>query len=401
MLHMSREMYGYSWIGSLGQRRLEPNSPVFLGSRTDVDAASQSAIEAPALAEIKTGRIRELDGWRGISILTVIFGHCWVYRFSAATEHSPKFLMHFAWHADEGGVCVFFVISGFVITRLLLSEEKRNGSISIRSFYTRRFFRIIPVFYLLLFVVSVSSMLHIIPSGLTHVLAAGLFLRDTKIGWHDWFTGHTWSLAVEEQFYLGFPLFLLLSKPRHRSRWMGFTLVLFLLWSFLAQYAGLTGVFLSSAIVGFSCINVGVLLAMFEPDARRLAASLHPAVALLAGIFVFYPPFPTVPLGNAIHALLVPFCIATMLMYTISQKGWAASVLKSGPVQWVGLVSYSAYLWQQLFTAPLSSYGISWGGAMLSFALLLVPIVAISYYCVERPCMRLGRRFSASEAGKG
>ncbi len=348
------------------------------------------------MAEIKTGRIRELDGWRGVSILAVIFGHCWVYRFSTATEHSPKVLMHFAWHAGEGGVCVFFVISGFVITRLLLSEERRNGSISLRSFYARRFFRIVPVFYLLLFVVSVLSLLRVIPSGLSHVLQAALFLRDTRIVWPDWFTGHTWSLAVEEQFYLCFPLFLLLTKPHHRARWMEFTLVIFLLWSFLAQYTSLTGFFFGSAILGFSCINVGVLLALFELDARKLAASLHPAVALLAGIFVFYPPFPTVPLGTAIYALLVPFCIATMLMYTIARKGWAASVLNSRLMQWVGLVSYSAYLWQQLFTAPQQFYANSWGGATLRFPLLLIPIVAASYYYVERPCIRLGRRISAS-----
>ena len=348
------------------------------------------------MGETKLGRIRELDGWRGISILAVIFGHCWVYRFSAATEHSPKFLMHFAWHIGDSGVCIFFVISGFVITRLLLSEERRNGSISIRSFYTRRFFRIIPVFYLLLFVVSVLNLLHVISSGLSPTLAAALFLRNTRLGWPDWFTGHTWSLAVEEQFYLCFPLFLLLTKPRHRPRWMGCTLVIFLLWSFLAQYAGLTGFFLGSAILGFSCINVGVLLALFEPEARKLAALLHPAAALLTGIFVFYPPFPTVPLGSAIYALLLPFLIAATLMYTIARKGWAASILNSGPMQWVGLVSYSAYLWQQLFTAPQQSYASSWGGAMLRFPLLLIPIVAASYYYVERPCIRLGRRISAS-----
>ncbi len=304
--------------------------------------------------------------------------------------------MHFAWHVGDGGVCIFFVISGFVITRLLLSEERRSGSISIRSFYTRRFFRIIPVFYLLLFVVSLLNLLRVISSGLSPTLAAVLFLRDTRLGWPDWFTGHAWSLAVEEQFYLCFPLFLLLTKPRHRPRWMGFTLVIFLLWSFLAQCAGLTGLFLGSAILGFSCINVGVLLALFEPQARRLAASLHPAVALLAGIFVFYPPFPTVPLRSAIYALLLPFCIAAMLMYTVTRKGWAASVLNSAPLQWVGLVSYSAYLWQQLFTAPQQYYANSWGGAMLRFPLLLIPIIAVSYYCVERPCIRLGRRISAS-----
>lgn len=348
------------------------------------------------MAETNTGRIRELDGWRGISILAVIFGHCWVYRFSTATEHSPKFLMHFAWHAGEGGVCVFFVISGFVITRLLLSEEQRNGSISIRSFYVRRFFRIIPVFYLLLFVVSVLNLLRVISSGLSPTLAAALFLRNTRLSHPEWFTGHAWSLAVEEQFYLCFPLFLLLTKPHHRRRWMGFTLVLVLLWSFLAQYAGLKGFFLDGTILGFSCINVGVLLALFEPEARKLAASLHPVAALLAGVFVFYPPFRTVPLGTAIYGLLVPFCIAAMLMYTIAREGWAASVLNSGPLQWIGLVSYSAYLWQQLFTAPQQSYANSWGGAMLRFPLLLIPIAAASYYYVERPCIRLGRRISAS-----
>jgi peptidoglycan/LPS O-acetylase OafA/YrhL len=89
--------------------------------------------------------------------------------------------------------------------------------------------------------------------------------------------------------------------------------------------------------------------------------------------------------------------VALLLMHTASQKGWASSALKTRGIQWVGLISYSAYLWQQLFTAPAGFYGSPKAANVFHLSLpLLFPVAAISFYCIERPCTRLGRRLSAN-----
>jgi peptidoglycan/LPS O-acetylase OafA/YrhL len=86
-----------------------------------------------------SGRIPQLDGWRGISISLVILSHIVGLALSAYTERIPL-VHHVFFHCGELGVQIFFVISGFVITRLLVLEERENGSISIKGFYVRRFF---------------------------------------------------------------------------------------------------------------------------------------------------------------------------------------------------------------------------------------------------------------------
>src|SRR6266516_2983488 len=150
-----------------------------------------------------SGRIPGLDGIRAVSIILVLFAH-------VADHISP--------YAPYGGFGVesFFVLSGFLITYLLCSEENRHGLISLPSFYARRALRILPPALLFIAFASMLGLVGLASVTSTEPLYAAFFVRNLMPngGQH---LGHFWSLAIEEQFYLLWPLaFLLLRSNRRR-----------------------------------------------------------------------------------------------------------------------------------------------------------------------------------------
>lgn len=139
------------------------------------------------------------------------------------------------------------------------------------------------------------------------------------------------------------------------------TLLMFLILSCLAQQKVVVRIFRPSAIDGFYCVNLGVILAMAESQAREIGASFPRILAFLLAAIVFLRPVPAHPWGEVIWVAVQPLCIAILLIYTIShQRKWASSILVSPIILWVGMVSNSAYLWQELFTGPRELYGSSW-----------------------------------------
>ena len=341
-----------------------------------------------------SGRIRELDGWRGVSILLVVLHHALYFAFPAAMGGSTR-VRHLIIFSGELGVRIFFVISGFVITRLLILEEQKYGSISMRGFYLRRLFRILPVFYCFVLAVSIFSWLGWTPVTRLEQLAAALFFHDWQFYFADWFLGHSWSLAVEEQFYIAFPLFWLLAPARRRPMLLVGTLAVLLAWSVFIQF-GIADQFLSgTAIVGFSCINVGVLLAVFESRVLEMAARLPAWVGIGILLVLFLHPMAHNRVADCVYAVAAPFALGLMLMSSVARKGWLSMALKRPAIQWCGLVSYSAYLWQQLFLGAAGSYGGSAAARVFHWMAPLIPLVAcVSFYWIERPCTRLGRRLA-------
>ena len=179
--------------------------------------------EAPVEAEAPhrwapslPSRIPSLDGLRAISILAVVVGHG-VPIFGIQS--------HLMGHLGNFGVRVFFLISGFLITTLLLKEWDATGGISIKNFYIRRALRIFPAFYVYVGVVGVLAALGLIELYKGDMMHALTYTMNYHMK-RAWYLNHIWSLAVEEQFYLLWPAALMLAGPR-RGR-MGVAAVLFL-----------------------------------------------------------------------------------------------------------------------------------------------------------------------------
>ena len=151
-------------------------------------------------------RIASIDGLRAVSVTFVILGHL------VGTHGFPRGLYPLGWFA-EFGVRIFFVISGFLITTLLLKELELTHQISLKRFYFRRIFRIFPASYAYIAAIAALGLAHIVYLKSADLLHAATY----TVNYHSvrgWYLGHLWSLSVEEQFYLLWPLALKISGRR-------------------------------------------------------------------------------------------------------------------------------------------------------------------------------------------
>ncbi len=348
-------------------------------------------------------RLRELDGWRAISVFLVVQQHIMLFQYGGFLSRHPQIAF------VEGflgvlGVKVFFVISGFVICRMLISEEECEGAASLKDFYYRRVFRILPPFVLYLITLSLLLGLGLIEEHWSSILAAGLFLSNIHIWPSGMFVGHIWSLAVEEQFYLTFPaVFVITSKRWRTTTIMGFMLA-FVVWNLSMIYTGWDSLVSGVVRSGFICISCGVVIATQEGYARRLGSRVPSFLAvLIAVVLVIHPVNSDTWQGALYESLLVPPAIGALLLYSLERGPWLRVLLLSKPFQTVGMMSYGIYLWQQFFTARNHAYqfGSHILGGHVSFLLfpLLFVIVPLSYFCIEQPAIRYGRVLSQEAKG--
>jgi peptidoglycan/LPS O-acetylase OafA/YrhL len=238
-------------------------------------------MSSPVTAIAREGRLKELDGWRAISVLLVITYHIGSYQYATFTFPHHR-VAEFLNDCGPLGVRVFFAISGFVICRLLILEERRCGAVSLRGFYVRRAFRILPPYCLYLATICLLLSFQLIVGTWRVFLIAALFLYDVRsLAIHSWFVGHTWSLAVEEQFYLIFPTLWVLTRGAAR-RYL-FLIIFFVLvaWNLCAAIFDWNGFTTPAVRTGFTCISCGVVMALFESRARAIARAL-PAVVMAA-----------------------------------------------------------------------------------------------------------------------
>ena len=290
-------------------------------------------------------------------MLCVVFAHALTYRFSP-----PHIIQRFAEPAAEMGVQLFFVISGYIITTLLLKEEARKGKFSIPAFYARRSFRILPpllAYYAAALLLTSVDRLDVAKSAL-------FTCNFTDCGW---FVAHTWSLAVEEQYYLAWPL-LLTVVPR-RAWFLGGAIALL-----LAAYLLLPHQWHSNWI-SFSCIAAGALYATSEPVRTFIAR--HASLPLWAAATVLFTVLPMGTKAAVLTPLLIPF-----ILFGARDVPPVRRLLQSVPLNAIGLCSYSLYLWQQAFLGPSGSLPLVW----LPF------VVTVSYFLIEKPFARLGHKLS-------
>ncbi len=351
----------------------------------------------------RSGYIPTLDGWRTVAILWVLIGHSQVWRWGWLSNQ---------WLRATGGrgVQLFFALSGLLICNRLLLEEQCFKGISLRSFYTRRFFRIQPAALTYLALISILMLSGEIPRAWSAVAGSALmvrtFLPRTTTNWE---TAHFWSLAVEEQFYLFFPGFLVLCR-RYRMAVLSALVVIFESWRVLVmetpRLQGFTPlVYLrTDTVIGGLLLGCVFALALKRAKVMAFAKStLYPWVALLYATAVFARvTFHHSRSDHAIDITVYPLLLVSTMLHPDSLT---SRFLELPPIRFVGRISYSLYLWQELFFNPLvvPAPGSFRSHTLLCWCALLGCAIA-SYYLIERPLIRYGhgvaRKFDLEELAK-
>ena len=318
----------------------------------------------------------DLDGLRAVSVLLVILWHL--------REKSP-YIAHIAGWL---GVYIFFVISGFLITALLIDEERKTGAIGLSAFYLRRAFRILPVYFLVLAVYVLIDFRKpekwaALKLGLPYYLT---FMNEFKPEAASIF-GYTWTLGIEEKFYLLWP-FLFFGL---------FRAVRFRLALVALLYVCLLAVFpwAETTSASYSGLLVGCALAIFTRYSHGLARRLGSIprwaalVLMLAGFAMVDWNQHTLPLFNWITFAVV----GNLAMLPGSPLTWT-------PLVWIGKRSYSMYLIHGLALGPIEDHLPMGGTAQQLLVVTIAFGVAalgadVLYRWVENPCRAYGKKMIA------
>jgi peptidoglycan/LPS O-acetylase OafA/YrhL len=350
----------------------------------------------------KGDRYLQLDGIRGLAMLSVLVGHTLE---SSLGDYSRRVV---GW--GECGVMLFFVLSGYLITNLLIREEERTGRIDVRTFYIRRALRLLPAMFLYVGTIFVLKLVGVVQRESWGSIAASVLYVRNLFG-----RGHAlaqlWSLSLEEQFYLTWPAVFILAR-RRRVPVIVAVMLVGAAWRALAISTHLTNVTTGRVYEAtwfrFDSIIYGCFLAVMSARdpawgrgllARRLC---HPAITL-----------PLLALATSVDASSA-FSPVALTVQSVATTGFLWHVLDarpesptyrafaSWPMRYLGRISYSLYLWQGLFVylpgqadepafAPLRSLPLGLG-------LTFVAAIA-SHELFERPFLKLKERFTPARSG--
>lgn len=351
---------------------------------------------APSAGRPAADYVPALDGMRALAILAVMIFHASESRFPGG------FL----------GVDIFFVLSGYLITSLLLKEFDRTEQVNLGNFYIRRGLRLLPALLLVIACVSIFSWLRPTPLSARFdtagLLSALFYISNWQSAIHgSGYMGvlnHTWSLAIEEQFYLLWPAILLFMLARKINRprialVMGALLIVEVVWrTFLLHAgAGYDRVYFGFDTHGDGLI-MGCLIALISttPVWRHVGdygvwftrLAIAGSIALLAAF-----------LTQSMHSLIVYEVTLTMVVLVtgtivvsvlLATPSTLQSVLRWGPLVQIGKISYGLYLWHVPIFWLLPPYGLK--GDLVKFPLTFL-VAGLSYHFLERPCLRLKDRF--------
>lgn len=336
----------------------------------------------------------EIDGLRSLAVLPVILSHAGFKAF----------------HGGFVGVDVFFVISGFLITSILLAETSQ-GRFSLLTFYERRARRILPALFVVMAACLPVAYWGMLPNEFKNfgqsLVATSLFANNVLLMLTSGYWSlasefkpllHTWSLGVEEQFYILFPLMLMACR-----RWRGAAL--------MSLFASLALLSLASAEWGsrawpnaafyllptrawellIGSMAAALPLLRLQPVASggvRQALSLSGLVMIVGSVLTFDESVPSPSLF-----ILLPTLGATLIILFATPGTWVQRLLASKVPVTIGLISYSAYLWHQpLFAfARILSVDAPGAGLMLGLSALTLVLAYLSWRFVEAPFRTKGR----------
>jgi peptidoglycan/LPS O-acetylase OafA/YrhL len=341
------------------------------------------------LSVIQKPEVPSLNGIRAAAALIVVLFHLGI-----------------TWMHGNYGVTAFFVLSGFLITHLLLKEVEQSGSVCLRNFYIRRTLRIFPAFYVFAAVYVLMRILLKMPVFWPQTMASLTYTRDyydALVHPSKLVMGHTWSLAIEEQFYLLWPF--IFRRFSNRLAFLAKSLACLII-----------GVWVYRVVLSAIGVNQSYIYYAFDTRVDALALGCLTAVLAHCGYeFPWLTRYRYSGLGIIIGAaalncssklswhfnfnnlvtltLLPPLC-AAFIVHSISfSHHWSYWILNNRASNYLGVISYPIYLYH-----PMIGTAIHTNHPVLRFVLgifVCIGIASVSYYMVEKPFLRFKSRFSA------
>lgn len=357
--------------------------------------------------KLHTEYLPTLDGWRAIAIILVLFSHGFE-SFYLFLDISPS-------HYADGirkigllGVQIFFGLSGLLITTKLLQEEHKNSSISLRGFYWRRAFRILPASLFFLLIAGLLAWIGILDISFERWLSTVFFAANYTNSEHSWYLGHFWSLAVEEHFYFIWPIiFIMLKGANKRIIFALSSIIILIIWRILDFRFQIIGdqpaKFWGRTDIAVDGILWGVLFALVQSNERFhsiLISILKHSLAwpILLFTLVVLQSFPDMHwllslCLTSIKAIVIPLLILTTL---IQINTWKATILEYSLLRYIGRLSYSLYLWQQLFLV-WNYEKVSTMATVQTFPVNLLVLffcANLSLFLIERPFINWSRNYN-------
>ncbi|ROP79708.1 peptidoglycan/LPS O-acetylase OafA/YrhL [Stenotrophomonas rhizophila] len=345
--------------------------------------------------------VKELTGLRGIAVIFVILYHGGFPHMVGASL----------------GVDIFFVLSGFLITSLLIREQAERGAIAVGQFYMRRVLRLMPALVFML--VGCIAFDGLASSGDAFRKTAGdavvaLFYMTNWSRALHWYEpallGHAWSLSIEEQFYLIWPAIWIFVSRRFDKRTR--------LWATVALAAVCTVDRISLQAMGVDplriyngtdtradAILVGCVLAQLFAlgmldrllSSRSLPALAGVAIAVLCVLSAVMDQLS--PISNYVGLTVIEACAAALIVGSLAGVGSVARMLRSRVAQWFGARSYALYLWHFPLCIICLTRGLTQAQTALVAGLGAMLLSEISRRLVEKPFLRMKHRFESDRRG--
>lgn len=364
------------------------------GGRMGFDAAPRT-----------TRYIPTLDGWRAVAVVVVMLQHA-SDQIQAVLGDGIGPVMDVFREDGRFGVYIFFAISGYLITSLLLDEMERTGGASLAAFYIRRAFRILPPLLVVLAVFGLLGVLGVIPIPGDKWLGSLFFVNNYTPG-EAWYLGHLWSLAIEEQFYVLWPTILVLCRPRLALRICVVLIAVVGVWRLVDMSFGITDswpLFVDDRTdTRVDGLLWGCLLAMTcrRADVRARVAAMTAGWrwwALLIALAVSQAADQGGAVVSSMQLAVRPALVALLVVGTVlTPTTRVARTLERPTWRWIGRLSYSLYLWQQLFLVwdRFDVPALAWA-QWFPFSVACAFVMAwLSHRYIERPAVALGRRVAA------
>jgi peptidoglycan/LPS O-acetylase OafA/YrhL len=320
-------------------------------------------------------RVPELDGLRGLAAALVVVHHLWPQTFA------------FGWAAVD----LFFVLSGYLITGICLENGDKKGFFP--AFYARRSLRIWPIYYLAIFAALLCTRPEpgAVPYYLVYLQNLPGYWAGRMPVWHE--MAHTWTLAIEEQFYLIWPALMLIGRRPGRAAFLALGVAML---SLLARSGGLASNLLPARCDGFA---LGGLLACLRATGRMRSVAVVTGVAATGAVCALAWSYsvtgsPLKQLGSAdvTASTLLSFVLVVVVLQAAGSR--ATALLRLRPVVYLGVISYGLYLYH--YPILLRSYSLSMrlglygtSGEPFLVGFLSVLTAVLSWHLIEQPILRL------------